>query len=62
MTQDTTKALPLHSLLSPRSVAIVGASDNIHKIGGRPLHYLLRSAYQGRIFPVSQRGGTIQGV
>src|SRR5687768_9047991 len=62
MTQNTTKAPPLHTLLSPRSVAIVGASDNIHKIGGRPLHYLLGSGYQGRIFPVSQRGGPVQGV
>ena len=62
MTQDTTKAPPLHTLLSPRSVAIVGASDNIHKIGGRPLHYLLGSGYKGRIFPVSQRGGLVQGI
>lgn len=62
MTQELTGAPPLHTLLSPRSVAIVGASDNIHKIGGRPLHYLLGSGYQGRIFPVSQRGGPIQGV
>lgn len=61
MTQPT-KALPLDTLLSPRSVAIVGASDNIHKIGGRPLHYLLRSGYQGRIYPVSQRGGLVQRV
>jgi len=62
MTQDKREASPLHSLLWPRSVAIVGASDNINKIGGRPLHYLLTSGYQGRIMPVSQRGGPVQGV
>lgn len=50
------------ALLRPRSVAIVGASDNIQKIGGRPLHYLLGHGYPGRVFPVSQRGGLVQGI
>jgi acyl-CoA synthetase (NDP forming) len=52
----------MESLLRPRSVAIVGASDNIQKIGGRPLHYLLKHGFAGRVFPVSQRGGPVQGV
>ena len=52
----------MQSLLQPRSVAIVGASDNIQKIGGRPLHYLLSHGYAGRVFPVSQRGGPVQGL
>jgi acyl-CoA synthetase (NDP forming) len=52
----------MQSLLNPRSVAIVGASDNIHKIGGRPLHYLLTQGFAGRVFPVNQRGGAVQGV
>jgi len=51
----------MQSLLRPRSVAIVGASDNIQKIGGRPLHYLLNHGYQGHVFPVTQRGGPVQG-
>lgn len=52
----------MDSLLRPRSVAIVGASDNVNKIGGRPLHYLLRHGYAGRIYPVSQRGEPVQGM
>jgi acyl-CoA synthetase (NDP forming) len=52
----------MEALLRPRSVAIVGASDNIQKIGGRPLHYLLGHGYPGRVFPVSQRGGLVQGI
>ena len=52
----------MQSLLNPRTVAIVGASDNIHKIGGRPLHYLLKHGFAGRVFPVSQRGGPVQGL
>ena len=37
----------LTSALNPRSVAIVGASENIHKIGGRPIHYMQRHGFQG---------------
>jgi acyl-CoA synthetase (NDP forming) len=52
----------MDSLLRPRSVAVVGASDNIHKIGGRPLHYLRRHGFAGPVYPVSQRGEPIQGM
>lgn len=52
----------LDTLLRPRSVAVVGASDNVHKIGGRPLHYLQRHGYAGRVYPVSPRGGLVQGL
>lgn len=27
----------LQALLAPASIAVVGASDNAHKVGGRPL-------------------------
>jgi acetate---CoA ligase (ADP-forming) len=33
---------PLRALLNPRSIALVGASENPNKIGGRPLLYLGR--------------------
>lgn len=52
----------MDSLLRPRSVAIVGASGNVNKIGGRPLHYLLRHGYAGSVYPVTQRGEPVQGV
>jgi hypothetical protein len=32
----------LAAALNPTAIAIIGASDNPHKIGGRPLHYLSR--------------------
>ena len=51
--------------MQPRSVAaIVGASDNvhIHKIGGRPLHYLLNHGYRGKLFAVNPRSETVQGL
>jgi acyl-CoA synthetase (NDP forming) len=62
MNRKTAQGTAMEALLRPRCVAIVGASDNIQKIGGRPLHYLLNHGYRGRIFPVSQRGGPVQGI
>jgi len=52
----------IEQLLRPRSVAIVGASNRIDKIGGRPLHYLLRHGFGGPIYPVTQRGEPVQGL
>jgi acyl-CoA synthetase (NDP forming) len=52
----------MESLLRPRSVAVVGASDNIQKIGGRPLHYLQRHGFAGALYPVSQRAEPVQGL
>lgn len=49
-------------LLSPRSIAIVGASSDVSKTSGRPLHYLLGSGYEGRIFPINPRAEEILGV
>lgn len=52
----------IETLLRPRSVAIVGASAQVDKIGGRPLHYLQRHGYAGKVYPVSPRGGELQGL
>ena len=38
---------------SQRSVAIVGASDDPTRIGGRPLRYLLEAGFEGPIYPVN---------
>lgn len=52
----------LHSLLHPRSVAVVGASDNPDKVGGRPLRHLIAHGFAGRLYPVTQRGAPVQGL
>jgi acyl-CoA synthetase (NDP forming) len=46
----------------PRSVAIVGASDNPDKIGGRPIKYMRRHGYAGRILPVNAERREVQGL
>jgi len=52
----------LDSLLSPRSVAVVGASENPDKVGGRPVRYMTSQGYAGRVYPINPRAKTIQGV
>lgn len=52
----------LDALLSPRSVAVVGASDNPTRIGGRPIAYLKAAGYAGAIYPVNPKRETVQGL
>ena len=40
---------PLLPLFAPASVALIGASSDPRKLGGRPLHNMLRYGYAGRI-------------
>ena len=52
----------LQALLSPRSIAILGASADLSKINGRTLRFLLDKGYQGRIFPVNPKYADIAGL
>lgn len=52
----------LRRALAPRSIAVIGASDNANKIGGRPIAYLARFGFQGRVFPVNPARTEVQGL
>jgi acetate---CoA ligase (ADP-forming) len=52
----------LDRALRPRSVAILGASDDPSRISGRALHYLLRAGFEGEVYPVNHKRDTVQGV
>ncbi|HEX9183208.1 MAG TPA: acetate--CoA ligase family protein [Burkholderiales bacterium] len=54
--------MSLRAALEPRSVAIVGASDNPHKVGGRPILYMKRYGYRGAIYPVNPGRAEVQGL
>ncbi len=43
------------ALLAPRSIAIVGASDDPGKTASRPLRYLRASGFAGRVYPIARR-------
>ena len=51
----------LRLALAPRSIAVIGASDNAHKIGGRPLAYLARFGYRGTVYPINPSRAEVQG-
>lgn len=52
----------LRRALAPRSIAVIGASDNAHKIGGRPIAYLSRFGFEGRVFPINPARSEVQGL
>jgi len=48
-------------LLNPRSIALVGASDDPRKTASRPLQYLRRTGYAGRVYPINPNKATVLG-
>ncbi len=61
-TDPASNLLCLESLLSPRSIAVVGASDSVSRVGGIPLDYLRRFGYAGDIYPVNPNTPKVQGM
>ena len=55
-------AQDLSTLLSPRSVAVVGASGNLESISGRPIKLLKRFGFKGHIFPVNPNHDSLAGL
>ncbi|NMF89564.1 acetate--CoA ligase family protein [Aromatoleum petrolei] len=51
----------LSPLLQPRSIAMIGASNNAARIGGMPLDLLKHFGYEGRVFPVNPKYEEIFG-
>jgi acyl-CoA synthetase (NDP forming) len=49
------------ALLAPRSVAIIGQSDDAAKTAGRPLKYLRQAGFTGRIYPINARRDAVLG-
>lgn len=43
------------ALLTPRSIAVVGASDDPTKTASRPLRYLREGGFAGTVYPVARR-------
>ena len=52
----------LDALFDPRSVAIIGASEDPTRIGGRPLRYLKECGFRGEVWPVNPRRDRVQGL
>ncbi len=52
----------LEPLFNPQSVAIIGASDDPNRIGGRPVSSTKDGGFKGRIYPVNPKRETVQGL
>ncbi|MEK3765426.1 acetate--CoA ligase family protein [Solibacillus sp. FSL K6-4121] len=51
----------LDKMLNPTSVAIVGASEDAKKTGGRLLKYLVENNFEGSVYPVNPKASEIRG-
>src|SRR3984885_3139878 len=52
----------LHSFFWPDSIAVLGASPDVHRIRGRLLHQLRENGYPGRILPINPSYQEIDGL
>ena len=62
MTNTAPERHSLDALLRPASIAVIGASSDPTRIGGRPIRYLRSARYGGRIYPVNPRHAEVQGL
>ena len=52
----------LDHLFQPRSVAVIGASADAARIGGRSIAYMLARGFEGAIYPVNPNRAEVQGL
>ncbi len=52
----------IKNLFEPRSVAVIGATDNPFKLGHIVLNNVISGGFQGRVYPVNPKGGQIMGL
>ena len=52
----------LSRFLAPRSVALIGATDDMKKFSGRCLHQMITFGYQGTIYPVNPSRTEVRGL
>lgn len=52
----------MKALLAPRSIAILGASQDLNKLSGRPIKFLLKAGYKGAIYPINPKYAEIAGL
>jgi acyl-CoA synthetase (NDP forming) len=58
---DQTGSAAIRALIAPRSVALIGASADPTRIGGRPIRSYREGGFQGQLFPINPNRDEIQG-
>src|SRR5476651_2079873 len=51
----------LRTVLNPRAVAIIGASENTQKFGGRVMSFIVKHGFTGTVLPINPTASTILG-
>ena len=49
-------------LIAPKSIVVVGASDDVYKPGGRVLENLIQYKYSGQLYAVNPKADAVQGI
>ncbi len=62
MPHSATRFAGLTPLLAPRSIAVLGASNDPTRIGGRPIAYMKAAGFKGAIYPVNPNRKEVQGL
>ena len=51
----------MEKILSPKSIAIVGVSNDLQKVGSVLLRNLLEGGYNGKVYPINPKYTELQG-
>ena len=60
--EQVAAAASLTTLLSPRSIAVIGASRSRGTIGGEIFHNLLATSFEGPVYPINPAATVVQSV
>src|SRR5271166_2760316 len=60
-TEELAKATLRQFLFAPRSIALIGQSNDAGKTAGRPLKFLRQAHFAGRIYPINARREEVLG-
>ena len=60
-TVENTRKYDIKYLFEPQSIAVIGASQDKKKIGYAVFNNIISGGYKGKVFPVSPKGGDIDG-
>src|SRR5690606_32953207 len=55
-------ATKVGDLINPQSIAVIGASEDQTKFGGRLFRMLIKHAYQGAIYPINPKRESLFGI
>ena len=56
------ESLDINALFHPRSVALIGVSNDLTKLSGRPFRFFREYGYAGKIYPVNPKYSEIGGL